>query len=201
MVVAFNCGNLLAVGKALRARYTNARIVFAADNDEATAGNPGVSKAMEAAFDIGALVAVPPRPGDFNDLAADYGLEAVRLSIAALADAQAKAELEALVGPVREPDEMALVRLSRLSALQYDRVRQAEAKKLGIKVSTLDEEVRKRRNRQKQSAEAPPPPPKTLKDLETPPTTSSPRTPCSTASPKRSASASPARRRTSSGSI
>ena len=165
-MIAFNCGNLLAVGKALRARYTNARIVFAADNDEATAGNPGVSKAMEAAFDIGALVAVPPRPGDFNDLAADYGLEAVRLSIAALADAQAKAELEALVGPVREPDEMALARLSRLTRLQYDRVRQAEAKKLGIKVSTLDEEVRKRRERQKQSAEAPPPPPKTLKDLE-----------------------------------
>ena len=166
VVIAFNCGNLLAVGKALRARYTNARIVFAADNDEATEGNPGVSKAIEAAFDIGALVAVPPRPGDFNDLAADYGLEAVRLSIAALADAQAKAELEALVGPVREPDEMALVRLSRLTPLQYDRVRQAEAKKLGIKVSTLDEEVRKRRERQKQSAEAPPPPPKTLKDLE-----------------------------------
>ncbi len=166
VVIAFNCGNLLAVGKALRARYTNARIVFAADNDEATAGNPGVSKAMEAAFDIGAAVAVPPRPGDFNDLAADYGLEAVRLSIAALADAQAKAELEALVGPVREPDEMALARLSRLTPLQYDRVRQAEAKKLGIKVSTLDEEVRKRRERQKQSAEATPPPPKTLKDLE-----------------------------------
>ena len=111
-------------------------------------------------------VAVPPRPGDFNDLAADYGIEAVRLSIAALADAQAKAELDALVGPVREPDEMALVRLSRLTALQYDRVRQAEAKKLGIKVSTLDEEVGKRRKRQKQSAEAPPPPKKTLKDLE-----------------------------------
>ena len=45
-------------------------------------------------------------------------------------------------------------------------MRQAEAKKLGIKVSTLDEEVAKRRNRQKQSAEAPAPPKKTLKDLE-----------------------------------
>ena len=56
---------------------------------------------------------------------------------------------------MREPDEVALVRLSRLTRLQYDRVRQAEAKKLGIKVSTLDEEVRKRRKRQKQSAEAP----------------------------------------------
>lgn len=166
VVIAFTCGNLSAVGKALRARYANACIVFAADNDEATAGNPGVSKAMEAAFDIGALVVVPRQPGDFNDLAADYGPEAVRLSIAALSEAQAKAKLEALVGLVREPDEMALIRLSRLPPMQYDRVRQAEAKKLGIKVSTLDEEVRKRRARQKQSAEAPPPPPKTLKDLE-----------------------------------
>ena len=167
VVIAFTCGNLLAVGKALRARYANARIVFAADNDDATAGNPGVSKAMEAAFEIGAVVAVPRRPGDFNDLASEYDIEAVRLSIAAaLANAQAEAELDALVGPVREPDEMALVRLSRLTPLQYDRVRQAEAKKLGIKVSTLDEEVAKRRKRQKQSAEAPPPPKKTLKDLE-----------------------------------
>jgi putative DNA primase/helicase len=166
VVVAFNCGNLLAVGKALRARHANARIVFAADNDEATAGNPGVSKAMEAAFEVSALFVAPPRPGDFNDLAADYGLEAVRLSIAALGDTQARAELEALVGPVLEPDEVALVRLSRLTALQYDRVRQAEARKLGIKMSTLDEEVAKRRNRPKQSAEAPAPPKKTLKDLE-----------------------------------
>ena len=196
VVIAFTCGNLLAVGKALRARYANARIVFAADNDEATAGNPGVSKAMEAAFEIGARFAVPRRPGDFNDLAADYGIEAVRLSIAALADAQAKAELDALVGPMREPDEMALVRLSRLTALQYDRVRQAEAKKLGIKLSTLDAEVAKRRNRQKQSAEAPPPPTKTLKDLEARRLRHlSPRTPFSIASPKRSASASPARRK------
>ncbi len=121
---------------------------------------------MEAAFDIGASFAVPPRPGDFNDLAADYGLEAVRLSVAALTDAEAKAELEALVGPVREPDAMALARLSRLTPLQYDRVRLAEAKKLGIKLATLDEEVRKRRERPKQSTEAPPPPPKTVQDLE-----------------------------------
>ena len=68
----------------MRERYPQARIVFGADNDEATEGNPGVSKAMEAALAIGSVVAVPRRPGDFNDLAAAFGLEAVRLSFTAL---------------------------------------------------------------------------------------------------------------------
>ena len=157
VIVAFNAGNLAEVGLAIRSRHTNASIVFAADNDEQTVGNPGVSKAMEAAFDIGGLVAVPPRPGDYNDLAADYGTDAVRLSIDALTSPDAKAELETLIGPLREADEAALMRLARLSALQYDRVRAAEAKKLGIKVATLDAEVKKRRERKKQSTDAPPP--------------------------------------------
>ena len=66
VVIAFTCGNLLAVGKALRARYANARIVFAADNDEATTGNPGVSKAMEAAFEIGARLRRAAAAGRFQ---------------------------------------------------------------------------------------------------------------------------------------
>ena len=78
---------------------------FAADNDEKTEANPGVARAMEASLAIGAVVAVPPRPGDFNDLAAQYGLDAVRLCFAALFDTTARTKLEQIVGPTTESDE------------------------------------------------------------------------------------------------
>lgn len=46
---AMNAGNLKPVAESLRARYPSQEIVIAADNDHATAGNPGVAKGKEAA--------------------------------------------------------------------------------------------------------------------------------------------------------
>lgn len=65
--MAFTAGNLLAVGRIVRERLPTANIVFAADNDTKTAGNPGLTKATEAAAAVGGSVAVPPIHGDFND--------------------------------------------------------------------------------------------------------------------------------------
>ncbi|MCK9609435.1 MAG: toprim domain-containing protein [Methylomonas sp.] len=65
--MAFTAGNLLAVGRVVRERLPSANIVFAADNDTKTAGNPGLTKATEAAAAVGGSVAVPPIHGDFND--------------------------------------------------------------------------------------------------------------------------------------
>jgi putative DNA primase/helicase len=45
VVVAFDCGNLPAVAKAIRGWLPFAHIVIAADDDHATEGNPGVTKA------------------------------------------------------------------------------------------------------------------------------------------------------------
>ena len=59
VAVAFDCGNLQSVAEAMRARFPNARIVIAADDDYQTAGNPGLTKAREAAAAIGGSVAVP----------------------------------------------------------------------------------------------------------------------------------------------
>lgn len=68
-VVAFDCGNLEPVARALRAKYPTVRITFCADNDIATPGNPGLTKAREAARAVGGAVAVPPEPyNDFNDV-------------------------------------------------------------------------------------------------------------------------------------
>jgi putative DNA primase/helicase len=66
--VAFTANNLLAVGRIVRGKLPEAEIVFCADNDKSN-GNPGLTKAIEAAEQIDGAVAVPPNFGDFNDYA------------------------------------------------------------------------------------------------------------------------------------
>lgn len=67
--MAFTANNLLAIGQIVREKLPDAELVFCADNDK-TLGNPGLSKATEAAQAVGGSVAVPPMHGDFNDYAA-----------------------------------------------------------------------------------------------------------------------------------
>ncbi|MEY5099200.1 MAG: hypothetical protein RJA36_1919 [Pseudomonadota bacterium] len=110
VAVAFNAGNLEAVALALRAKYPGARLILAADDDHRTEGNPGITKATEAAQAVGARLAVPRFPEDcrpddatdFNDLHALAGLDAVR-------DGFADAEQGAPVAPpapaIRIPGE------------------------------------------------------------------------------------------------
>ncbi|WP_321808075.1 AAA family ATPase [Burkholderia sp. BCC1993] len=90
VAAAMNAGNLVSVAKAWRTKYPRLRIVICADDDTATAGNPGMTKATEAARVVDALLAVPDfgadRPdkaSDFNDLHALDGLEAVRACVEA----------------------------------------------------------------------------------------------------------------------
>lgn len=76
VAVAFDAGNLEAVARALREKYVGAVLIVCADDDHATDGNPGRTKAQAAAAAVGAIVCVPEfapdRPEgwtDFNDLA------------------------------------------------------------------------------------------------------------------------------------
>lgn len=59
VVVAFDCGNLLPVATAIRAKFPDMKIIVAADNDQATEGNPGLRMATEAVEVVGGLLAVP----------------------------------------------------------------------------------------------------------------------------------------------
>src|SRR5262249_23761509 len=84
VVVAFNSGNLPSAAKTLRKKFPDLEIVICADDDYRTAGNPGLTKAQEAAAQIGAKIAVPEfgenRPEkatDFNDMVAHLGLDKV----------------------------------------------------------------------------------------------------------------------------
>lgn len=59
VAVAFNCGNLSAVARALRAKFPELRIVVCADDDARTPGNPGLMRAQEAARAVGGVVVAP----------------------------------------------------------------------------------------------------------------------------------------------
>lgn len=84
VAVAFDAGNLRAVAKKLRETTPNRALIVCADNDQWTEGNPGLTKAIEAARKTGAFLALPvfrdttARPTDFNDLHKIEGIEAVR---------------------------------------------------------------------------------------------------------------------------
>ena len=79
---AMNAGNLLKVVKILREKFPDAEFTIAADHDKParlTGIQAGEKFGKEAAFDNGALFAMPPTEGsDFNDVAAADGLDAVR---------------------------------------------------------------------------------------------------------------------------
>ena len=86
--VAFNAGNLLTVAEAVRNRHPELLLIICADDDINTPGNPGLTKATEAARAVKGLLAVPDfgadRPvkaTDFNDLMKHRGIEAVAEAI------------------------------------------------------------------------------------------------------------------------
>lgn len=89
-VVAWDAGTLLSVACDLREAHPTARILFAADDDHQTPGNPGRTKAAEAAERIQGEIALPVFAGgpvegctDFNDLHVREGLEAVKACLLA----------------------------------------------------------------------------------------------------------------------
>jgi putative DNA primase/helicase len=72
VVIAFDCGNLPHA-----ARYYDDISLIAADND-ATAGNPGLTKATELAHALDVALTFPPMGMDFNDVHALHGLDSIK---------------------------------------------------------------------------------------------------------------------------
>lgn len=58
-LVAFDAGNLKPVAESVKKRFPHLKIIICADNDQWTPGNPGLTKASEAARAVGGLLAVP----------------------------------------------------------------------------------------------------------------------------------------------
>jgi putative DNA primase/helicase len=57
--VAFNAGNVGTVAKAMRDKFPDLPMILCADDDYRTEGNPGLTKATEAARAVGGLLAIP----------------------------------------------------------------------------------------------------------------------------------------------
>ena len=83
VVCAMNCGNLKPVAISVRGKYQDRTIVIAADDDRKTPGNPGLTKAKEAADTVRGILAVPDLSmletgSDFNDLACHSGVYSIK---------------------------------------------------------------------------------------------------------------------------
>ncbi len=94
--VAFDAGNLLAVARTLARHYPGVRLLLLADDDHATRGNPGLSKAQAAARSLAIPLAVPrfastapDRGTDWNDLHVAEGLNVVTAQLRQVAAAAA----------------------------------------------------------------------------------------------------------------
>ena len=59
VIVAFNAGNLMSVCGTVRELLPEAQIIIAADNDRQTQGNPGLTKAIDAAKVVDGQIAQP----------------------------------------------------------------------------------------------------------------------------------------------
>jgi len=154
VAVTFNAGNLGPVAKAMRDKFPNLPLILCADDDYLTEGNPGLTKATEAARRVGGLLAMPDfgadRPEkatDFNDMHQHCGLEAVERAIAS-ATASARCEHQPDKENAPEPghashraDDEVIARLASMKPLEYDRVRKDQAEILGVRPGTLDKLV------------------------------------------------------------
>lgn len=155
VAVAFNDGNLELVAKAMREKFPDVKIIVCADDDYKTNGNSGLTKATVAAQSIGGFLAVPvfgdDRPDgatDYNDLLAHRGLEAVAecieravepepVDVAGVANVHPK--------PLSDDTSILIAELAKLTPIEYDQQRETAAGKLGIRVATLDQEVKQAR--------------------------------------------------------
>ena len=144
--IAFNCHNLKTVAESIRKAYPDTDLVIASDDDWKTEGNPGLTKGADAARSVKANLAIPTWPEnqrgekdtDFNDLGLGHGTAHITPCIA-------RAARPSEEKMPKEDRQTLLKRLSELDQIEYDSIRIAEAKKLGIRASTLDNEMAKLR--------------------------------------------------------
>jgi putative DNA primase/helicase len=147
VVIAFDAGNIKSVAKALSEKHPDIQIVIAADNDHMKVPNVGLTKATQAAKELGLDLVSPSFEtnkvgSDFNDMAA-LDLEATKLALTVPTSEQQSTE--------PSTDDLEIDRLAKLRKLDYERQREDVAKVLGIsRVSALDAEV-KQRQRQLQA--------------------------------------------------
>ncbi len=145
VIVAFDAGNLEPVIAEIRKAYPDLLLTICADDDVWTDGNPGKTKAEEAARKHGCNVILPQfqerhaerRPTDFNDLHVLEGIETVK--------AQLEEKAQETIETPGTGDAETIARLAALPPLEYDREAKAAAKALGVTRSAIDAAVKEYR--------------------------------------------------------
>lgn len=102
---AMDAGNLLAIAQVVRGMddpLQPCRLWLAADNDATTTGNPGKTKAEQAAAAVGAVVALPPTAGDWNDYHQAHGLEETKRAIMSQIEQTQQQDASQKEGPLAE---------------------------------------------------------------------------------------------------
>lgn len=110
----YNTGNLAAAVKQAKADHPEARVIIFADHDELDETHnrrPGEYFANEAAAPVGALVALPPKLGDWDDYRQKHGdeackaamREAIKADLAKVAPKQPKPTQQPKPAPTPEP--------------------------------------------------------------------------------------------------
>lgn len=108
VAVAFDAGNLLPVGQALKAKYPDLRLIIAADNDHQAESNTGLEKGRKAAQALGVEWCYPAFPqgahgSDFNDLASLAGVDKVQAALACCQMAEAEQAAPGIEWPEVKP--------------------------------------------------------------------------------------------------
>ena len=167
-LAAISKSQLANAAQAVKSKYPQALIVMCGDND---ADGGGQQAAIAAAQAVNGLAVIPKGLDgvkDFNDLHQQHGIEAVKKMIdeaiekkKAVPDATSTAPLNDDLaresiddvgnGGDSESEDAAIERLSLLSAIEYERVRVDEAKKLNIRASVLDKLVAAKRKESQQT--------------------------------------------------
>lgn len=140
-IIAFDAHNILPVAENIKSLYPGVEIIIAADNDHKKDINLGLIKAQEAATQLNLSYTYPQFSdnddgSDFNDLTKSQGKDETRKQLQEVYKTDTKSVWEATVE-----------RLSKLEAWEYDQVRNDEAKKLGVRITTLDNAVTQNKER------------------------------------------------------
>ena len=153
--IAFNCHNLKTVAESIRKAYPDTDLVIASDDDWKTEGNPGLTKGADAARSVKAKLAIPTWPeNQRGEKDTDFNYLGLRHGPAHITTCIGRAARPSEEKMPKEDRQTLLKRLSELDQIEYDQIRKTEAKKLGIRASTLDAEMTKLRG-QKASYETP----------------------------------------------
>lgn len=118
-VVCFDRGNLEPVGKVLREKFPDRRLIFAADNDLEAKANYGLESAIDAARSVGGVVAVPHldgKPCDMNDLHHAKGAESVAAAIEEALPPAPKEQEDSMEVQEQNPGKVICQRLSEIKA-------------------------------------------------------------------------------------